>query len=395
MKGEPRNYTDADLYGPGGRPQDSDIEQDRLFDCYLLAPMGAIAARQPERIQDAIQYQADTQNPGNSTFIVNLYNPSRPGEVQPISVTQDEIRDNIRRGSGSQVDSAAGGGALWPAVMETAFVKMYDSDPQRHGLAEGYRDTTQESGGGSLSDGLYALTGSSGTSFNINGAPPFPRSSGGAQEREYEAPTIRSPPLDLGPARVEINRALLAGQPVTLATRSIDVKDGLERHHAYMVTAIKEVGGDTMITLRNPYATNNRTDESGATANAQITVNLGEVVRKGGLGEINIGPMPDWRPQVPASSDPAQPAPVPSAPAAGLTGERNQRAAIALLDSVGGDAAEFRRATAQAARGGRELFENDAEHQQAHQAQSAVTVAPQAQEAAAPAPDQAAPARRM
>jgi len=211
MKGEPRHYTDADLYGPSGRPQNSDIEQDRLFDCYLLAPMGAIAAQQPERIQGAIHYQADPENPANGTFTVNLYNPSRPGQVQPISVTQDEIRDNIRRGSGSQLDSADGAGALWPAVMETAFVKMYDSDPQRHGLAEGYRDTTQETGGGSLSDGLYALTGNSGTSFNINGAPPFPRSSGGAQEREYEAPTTRSPPLDLGPARVEINRALLAG----------------------------------------------------------------------------------------------------------------------------------------------------------------------------------------
>ncbi|MEQ1514316.1 MAG: hypothetical protein ABL934_16800 [Lysobacteraceae bacterium] len=53
-----RQYTAADLYGTDGRPRASDIDQDRLFNCYFLAPMGALGERQPDRIRDAIRIHA-------------------------------------------------------------------------------------------------------------------------------------------------------------------------------------------------------------------------------------------------------------------------------------------------------------------------------------------------
>jgi hypothetical protein len=37
-----RQYTEADLYGADGRPHATDIHQDKLFNCYFLAPIGTL-----------------------------------------------------------------------------------------------------------------------------------------------------------------------------------------------------------------------------------------------------------------------------------------------------------------------------------------------------------------
>jgi|GEM_PF-2725136 len=46
MAREQRQYTTADLYGPDGRPHAEDIRQDEIYNCYLLAPMGALSEQQ-------------------------------------------------------------------------------------------------------------------------------------------------------------------------------------------------------------------------------------------------------------------------------------------------------------------------------------------------------------
>jgi hypothetical protein len=35
-------FTAADLYGGDGRPHAADIDQDKLFNCYFLAPIGTL-----------------------------------------------------------------------------------------------------------------------------------------------------------------------------------------------------------------------------------------------------------------------------------------------------------------------------------------------------------------
>ena len=103
-----RQYTAADLYGVDGRPRASDIDQDRLYDCYFLAPMGALGERQPDRIRDAIGFNAEA-----GEFTVTLYRPPNTlergqGQADPVResivVSQDDIRRNISKSGGGTVD---------------------------------------------------------------------------------------------------------------------------------------------------------------------------------------------------------------------------------------------------------------------------------------------------
>ena len=70
MAREQRQYTAADLYGPDGRPHAADIRQDDIYNCYFLAPMGALSEQQPDRIRDAVRF-----NPETGDFNVRLYRP--------------------------------------------------------------------------------------------------------------------------------------------------------------------------------------------------------------------------------------------------------------------------------------------------------------------------------
>jgi hypothetical protein len=57
-----RQFTAADLYGVDGRPRAVDIDQDKIYNCYFLAPMGTLGERQPDRIRDAIRFNDETGN---------------------------------------------------------------------------------------------------------------------------------------------------------------------------------------------------------------------------------------------------------------------------------------------------------------------------------------------
>ena len=70
-------FTEEDLYGPSGRPHASDVHQDKLQNCYFLAPIGALAEQQPDRIRDAIRFDSET-----GEFTARLYSPPNAGERQ-------------------------------------------------------------------------------------------------------------------------------------------------------------------------------------------------------------------------------------------------------------------------------------------------------------------------
>lgn len=335
MAREERQYVAADLYGADGRPHAGDVDQDDIFDCYFLAPMGALGEQQPDRIQEAIRYHPDTQD-----FTVTLYRPPNArerseGQIDPIresiNVSQEDIRNNIRRDGGGTVDNNRdSNGPLWPTVLEAGFAELYGRDQQgRVNLGNGYEVIGSVTRGGSLSDGMYALTGESGRSLRIQ-SPDAPRlqATGPNYVNRPEPPPFRAP---LHPARLsvsdaysEVEQALAAGRPVSMSTQGRDVRDGLEESHAYMVVGVSRdpQTHEPLVTLRNPYGNNERAGEGNQNvgdgwraSNPEITVPLNGLVEKGSLGEFNIGPAPrvQTKQQEQQPTAPEQPAtPTPS-----------------------------------------------------------------------------------
>lgn len=342
MGRDDRQYIAADLYGPDGRPRASDIDQDRIFNCYFLAPIGTLGEQQPDRIRDAIRF-----NPETGDFAVRLYRPPNAdersrGQTSPVeesvTVSQDDLRSNIRRDGGSTVDNHRDrSGALWPSVLEAGFAELYGRDQQgRVNLNNGYDIIGDRTRGGSLGDGLYALTGDPGDRVRITvpaGGPPLVRTGNDHIDRgppPFSALGSPATHVSLDDARTRIEQALVAGQPVSMSTQGRDVRDGLMESHAYMVMGIARdaQSGDTLVQLRNPYGTNRQVGESNQNVgldwndtNPEITVRLNNLVTQGSFGEFNIGPAPRTQTQMqsPAQEAPAAPpgAPTPSTPPVG------------------------------------------------------------------------------
>lgn len=335
MAKEQRQYTAADLYGADGRPHATDIRQDNIYNCYFLAPMGALGEQQPDRIRDAVRY-----NPETGDFTVRLYRPPSAQERQQgqsgpveesITISQDDIRLNLRRqGGGTADNNHERNGPLWPTVIEAGFAELYGRDAQgRVDLGRGYRTIGDPAGGGGLGDGTYALTGESGRSLQITNpdAPPM-RPTGPNHVARSEPPPYQAQRqgarVSLDAAHAEVEQALADNRPVSLATQGRDVRDGLEESHAYMVTGITRDPhtNETLVTLRNPYGTNTRAQEGNqhvgtgwSASNPEITVNLNRLVRDGSFGEFNIGPAPRVQSQQPDATVPAQGAPASTPPA--------------------------------------------------------------------------------
>lgn len=344
MARQERQYIAADLYGADGRPHAVDIDQDELYNCYFLAPIGALGERQPDRIRDAIRF-----NPESGDFTVALYRPPNAqeksqGQTSPIqesiTVSQEDIRRNISKEGGGTVDNNRDRtGPLWPTVIEAGFAELYGRDPQGQvNLNRGYTTIGDRTRGGSLSDGMYALTGESGRSLQVRlaDAPPL-QPTGPNHVAHHEPPLFQAPSqgakLGLDAVYAEVEQALATSRPVSMATQGRDVSDGLEESHAYMVVGVSRDSktNEALVTLRNPYGNNQRAGEGnqniGAgwnTNNPEITVSLNKLVREGSFAEFNIGPAarvqsqqqgaPAVEQNTPTQATPAQPAPQPPAP---------------------------------------------------------------------------------
>jgi hypothetical protein len=343
-----QEFTAADLYGADGRPHAADIHQDKLFNCYFLAPIGTLGEQQPDRIQDAIRFNAETGD-----FTVSLYRPPNAqekshGQTGPIpasiTVSQADIRLNINKEGGGTVDnSTERSGPLWPTVVEAGFAEVYGRDARgRVNLNQAYRDLGDDQLGGSLSDGTYALTGESGRTVRIESplAPPFKvidpaESAKRAAAPAADTPTFQAPTLGvnktLDAAYTEVEQALKASKPVSMSTQRKEVNDGLEERHAYMVVGVSRdpQTNEAQVTLRNPYGNNERAREGSNhnigegwnKKNPEINVSLNTLVREGSFAEFNIGPAPRVQTQqqstpapTPEQTTPLQPVPSQSAP---------------------------------------------------------------------------------
>ncbi len=98
------------LFGAGG-PVYTDIQQGNVGDCYLLAALGATAARSPQAIRNMF-----TDN-GDGTYSVRFYNNGAPEYV-----TVDRSLPG-----GGNVFASTNPGSVWVALAEKAFVEINES----------------------------------------------------------------------------------------------------------------------------------------------------------------------------------------------------------------------------------------------------------------------------
>lgn len=266
------NFTNLNLYGPSG-PSANDIKQDAFGDCYFVATLGALAQENPKLIRDAIFYE-----PASQQFRVKLHDLK--GIVKWIWVTQTELEDNVARQGGSHVDNTGKYERTWPAVIETAYAKMFDKDP-KDGLGEGYSNVIN---GGWPSDAMMAITGNSGTQIKYkyftklgtSGSVAVLGARVASALKQHKGITLWSVP--------EIDSRTLLQKLANLPIQ----QDGLVDNHVYTVVSMSKAGMDWKVALRNPWGTNMGVGEGKDSKSAMITVSLQSLVTTGGLEAFQV-----------------------------------------------------------------------------------------------------------
>lgn len=267
-------YTDQNLYGKGG-PRASDIQQDSFGDCYFVATLGAVAQENPAAIRNAISYDAKTQS-----FNVRLYDSA--GKARTINVTQAEIADNVKQGGGSTMDNTGTTARGWPAVMETAFAKMNDSNP-KNGLTEGY---TAIRNGGWPADAMRTVTGNAGTEVKFSQGMFETRGTALDRMGNAVATALKNDKPVTAWSVPERDSRSLWGQ----MTGAANPQDGLADNHVYTVQSIaKDANGVWQVTLRNPWGHNMGVGEGKDQKSASMTIPLSELVSTGGLNSFRVG----------------------------------------------------------------------------------------------------------
>lgn len=271
LLGNAPKFSDKNLYGPQG-PSPRDIKQDAFGDCYFVATLGAVAQQNPLIIQHAILYDP-TQR-----FRVKLYDLK--GQVKLIWVTQMELQDNVNRHGGSYVDNTGKYERTWPAVIETAYAKMFDTNPA-DGLGQGYQKIIN---GGWPSDAMMAITGNVGSKvayvyYYILGQ----QGSVALLGARVSTALKQRKSITLWAVPEKDSRNLwqkLTGAPIT--------QDGLVDNHVYAVVSLARAGTDWKVTVRNPWGTNMGVGEGKDTASATMTVSLLSLVTTGGLESFQV-----------------------------------------------------------------------------------------------------------
>lgn len=124
-------YTPIDglLFAPGRRDDvdihPNDVVQGGLRDCYLMASLAAVAARNPDAIRRMIR------DNGDGTYAVTLYQPRHPAafwepEFTPVevTVTPDFPVANGRVAFAQPGDPSEGGPELWTMLVEKAYAQQ-------------------------------------------------------------------------------------------------------------------------------------------------------------------------------------------------------------------------------------------------------------------------------
>ncbi|EFV12219.1 hypothetical protein [Segniliparus rugosus] len=286
------HFSEANLWSSSG-PGAEDVRQSSVGDCYFDAAMAAVAHTQPERIMNAINFDQATGN-----FIVRLYNyaegrdyiPGTHGDGNPwpagvaavpvsVTVTQNDIKDDIRAGGASSLDDGIPG-YIWPAVMEAAYAKIlfgnYPTHPNAQGasgaveaglkVAEAASPVNPLWSGGDVDQGMATITGQTGT---------------------YTPAALSS--YDV------LASALAERRPVTMGTtpsRRLS-QDRLVLNHQYTVMAIsKDASGAIQLTVRNPWGVNDGVPGVQDPSSGIVVVDFQQALADKVIGSFDIGPAP-------------------------------------------------------------------------------------------------------
>ena len=125
-------YTDLNtlpLYGASGMPKITDINQNQLGDCYLLASLGEVAKCDPAQIESMIT------NNGNGTYGIRFY-------VEGVA-TYITVNDQLPESGGVLLANQASD--LWAELIEKAYVQL-NADPGDTGHNAGNQWTMIDGG---------------------------------------------------------------------------------------------------------------------------------------------------------------------------------------------------------------------------------------------------------
>jgi hypothetical protein len=191
-------------------PAPSDVVQNYLGDCYLMAAFSAVADASPSFIRNAIQ-----ENP-DGTYTARFFGFDQDDQPYPVKVVVDgqlPLQDGkLRYASAKDRDER------WVSLLEKAYAH----------LSGGYHKIE----GGSAFDAIAALTGRYGDYLELDGNT--------TPEKTFD----------------QMRDALDDGRPVVLGTKSrssLFASTGLLADHCYAVLGVREEDGKQLVTLRNPW----------------------------------------------------------------------------------------------------------------------------------------------
>ncbi len=201
----------------------SDINQQGLRNCWLMAPLAAMAEKDPEAIKRMIK------DNGNGTYTVTfkekiMTNP--PVYVdKPVTVTADFPGGKAGNGhAGAGDKDRFGKGEIWPLIIEKAWA-------QKNG---GYAAINS---GRNAREFMEAITGHSATST---------------------VPQLKVGTLNIGQSFEDLNRDFHSGKKIVMLSRdSVNAKGlgyGLVTDHYYSVQNVyTDANGKKMVQLSNPW----------------------------------------------------------------------------------------------------------------------------------------------
>jgi hypothetical protein len=248
------------LYRRGALPHPADIVQKKLSNSWFSVPLGSLAQQCPDLVASSIRVNAD------GTFVrARLFDAQ--GRPQWITVTQQDIEENIRRAGGSQLGDVDGqppqGGepvSAWVAVMEAAASNAFMD--KKHGDKKTAQD--YERGYSMLdlprqaNDGTHLLTGQHVRHMDFQSPKEF--SGASKQERidkVYDMLEKATKPGGGCMAFVQIGREENiedSQERRALGMALHGAKDGIAGGESYMVVGVHiDENGQKAVFLRSPF----------------------------------------------------------------------------------------------------------------------------------------------
>jgi hypothetical protein len=218
------------LYGPGGVPTVAGVNQGALGDCFFLAAVASVVARDPQQIMGLI---ADNQD---GTYTVSFPNQAAQTVSGP---TDAEIAQY----------AASKGNGFWVTLLEKAYGRIQDPDAA---IPSEGADTLV---GGSLAGGIAFITGHSVNTDMIS-----------MNARDTIKARLTEAFTDGRIVTASIRKAM----PWTNGRTDIDLPMG----HAYSVTGWDEAS--EVLTIRNPWGHGERSDDTDTTDDGTFTMTLDE-----------------------------------------------------------------------------------------------------------------------